>query len=68
VYYVHRFEHVIRSFTKSWLEQQDQDMSMAELTAAFAQQDDLLREMHKSFVDGSDHVTRSLQNYLCHEV
>jgi hypothetical protein len=68
VYYVHRFEHVIRSFTMSWLEQQDQDMSMAELTAAFAQQDDLLREMHKSFVDGSDHVTKSLQNYLCHEV
>jgi len=68
LYYVHRFEHVIRSFTKSWLEQQDQDMSMAELTAAFSQQDDLLRAMHRSFVDGADHVARSLQHYLCNEV
>jgi hypothetical protein len=68
LYFVHRFEHVIRSFTKSWLEQQDHDMSMADLTAAFLQQDELLRAMHRSFVDGAEHVSRSLQHYLCHEV
>jgi hypothetical protein len=68
VYYVHRLEHVVRSFTKSWLEQQDPDLSMADLTAAFALQDDLLRAMHKSFVDGAEHVAASLQHYVCHEV
>ncbi len=68
VYYVHRFEHVIRSFTKSWLEQHDSDASMADLTAAFSSQEELLRSMHKSFVEGSDHVTKSLQTFLCSEV
>ena len=68
LYYVHRFEHVIRSFTKSWLEQQDHELSMAELTAAFSQQEELLREMHRCFVEGIDHVSKSLQHYLCHEV
>lgn len=65
LYYVHRLEHVVRSFTKSWLELQDSDLTMAQLTEAFASQDELLRSMHKTFVDGSQHVTDSLQAFLC---
>jgi hypothetical protein len=41
---------------------------MADLTSAFVKQEDLLRAMHASFVDGAEHVTKSLQHYLCHEV
>lgn len=65
LYYVHRLEHVVRSLTKSWLEQQNPDLTMAELTDAFAAQEDLLRGMHRSFVEGSKHVAESLQCYLC---
>ena len=65
LYYVHRLEHVVRSFTKSWLEEQDPDLSMAELTKLFAGQEPLLRSMHQSFVDGSKHVVDSLQHHLC---
>ena len=68
VYFVHRLEHVVRSFTKSWLEQHDVEASMADLTVAFSSQEELVRSMFKSFVDGSDHVTKSLQNFLCNEV
>ena len=68
LYYVHRLEHVIRSMTKSWLEQQDPELTMAQLTAEFSSQDELLRGMWRCFHAGSAHVTQSLQHYLCHEV
>jgi len=68
LYYVHRFEHVIRSFTKSWLDQQDQELSMSDLTQVFKGQEELTQTMHNAFVEGVDHVTQSLQHYLCHEV
>ena len=68
LYYVHRLEHVIRSLTKAWLEGQDPDLSMMELTELFSGQDELLRGMHRAFVEGSEHVAASLRHYLCHEV
>jgi hypothetical protein len=64
LYYVHRLEHVVRSFTKYWLEQQDPEATMAQLTSLFAAQEPLFREMHRSFVEGSRHVVESLQCYL----
>jgi hypothetical protein len=64
LYYVHRLEHVVRSFTKYWLEQQDPEATMAQLTSLFAGQEPLFREMHRSFVEGSRHVVDSLQCYL----
>jgi hypothetical protein len=65
LYYVHRLEHVVRSLTKCWLEQQDSDMTMADLTRVFASQTSLFQAMHKSFVEGSKHVVDSLQHFLC---
>jgi hypothetical protein len=64
LYYVHRLEHVIRSFTKCWLEQQDQDMTMAELTKLFNSQDEIISQMFHTFVEGSKHIVLSLQNFL----
>ena len=64
LYYVHRLEHVVRSFTKSWIEQQDADLTMAELTKSFASQEELLAQMHRSFIEGSQHVVKSLQHFL----
>lgn len=65
LYFVHRLEHVVRSFTKSWLEQQDPDLTMADLTKLFGAQEDLMRSMHRAFVEGAQHVVDSLQHYLC---
>ena len=64
LYFVHRLEHVIRSFTKCWLEQQDQDMTMAELTKLFNSQDEIISQMFHTFVEGSKHIVLSLQNFL----
>jgi len=64
LYYVHRLEHVIRSFTKSWLELQDYDSTMADLTKLFMSQEELFKQMFSVFVTGSKHVVLSLQNYL----
>jgi hypothetical protein len=68
LYYVHRLEHVVRSLTKAWLEQQDPDLSMKELTELFMLQKDLLDGMQQGFAEGLEHVTASLRHYLCHEV
>jgi hypothetical protein len=67
LYYAHRFEHVIRSMTKSWLAQQEADLSMEQLTTRFAEQKDLVARMHAAFVAGHAHVVASLQNFLCHQ-
>ncbi len=66
LYYAHRLEHVIRSMTKSWLTQQESDLSMTELTERFASQKELLEGMYRAFTTGCAHVTSSLQNFLCH--
>jgi len=68
MYYVHRLEHVVRSMTKAWLLEQDPELSMTELTERFARQEDLFKAMHRSFVEGLEHVTGSLRHYLCTEV
>jgi hypothetical protein len=67
LYYVHRLEHVIRSFAKSWLEHQDSEQTMAELTKKFTAQTELFEQMFKVYNEGSRHVIDSLQNYLCNE-
>ena len=70
LYYVHRLEHVVRSMTKAWLtlqEAETPDATMAELTARFAAQRELIGAMHRAFVDGCAHVTASLREFLCHQ-
>lgn len=68
LYYVHRLEHVVRSMTKSWLAaQSESDLSLADLTARFVAQRELVERMHLAFVRGHAHVTASLQHFLCHE-
>ena len=68
LYYTHRLEHVVRSLTKSWLEQQEPDLSMGQLVERLQAQRDLWVGMHRAFVEGADHVQRSLEHFLCHEV
>lgn len=64
LYYVHRLEHVIRSFTKSWLELQDPDLTMAELTKQFNSQEEIFLKMFDVFMQGSSHIVESLQVFL----
>ena len=65
LYFVHRLEHVVRSVTKSWLAQQEPDLSMQQLTERFGEQKELIAQMHARFVAGLEHVVRSLENFLC---
>ena len=65
LFYTHRIEHVVRTYTKLWLETQPPDVDMNELTARFKDQDDLFDRMFGRFSQGYAHVQTSLERYLC---
>ena len=64
LYYTHRLDHVVRCMTKWWLEEQEPDLTMAQLTERFRAQTDLFRSMHSSFEAGAEHVRQSLCHHL----
>jgi len=64
-FYCCRLEHVVRTYTKIWLEGQPQDTDMNQLTTKFQEQSDLFAKMHERFVEGHAHVKASLESYLC---
>ena len=65
LFYTHRIEHVVRTYTKLWLETQGADVDMNELTARFKDQHDLFDRMYTRFSQGYAHVQTSLERYLC---
>jgi hypothetical protein len=65
LFYTHRIEHVIRTYTKLWLEGQPPDADMTELTARFREQDVLFDKMFERFQQGHAHVKASLEAYMC---
>lgn len=60
-----RIEHVIRTYTKIWLENQPADADMTQLTTLFREQDELFGKMYDRFTEGYAHVKASLEAYLC---
>ena len=65
LFYTHRIEHVIRTYTKLWLEGQPPDADMTDLTARFREQDTLFEKMFERFQQGHAHVKASLEAYMC---
>ena len=68
LYYAHRLEHVVRSLTKSWLEAQEAEVSIAHLVERFGAQRELFAALHTRFTEGLEHVQQSLEHFLCSEV
>lgn len=64
LFYCHRFEHVIRTFTKCWMDEQNGLTDIHELTARFQEQVALFRLMHTKFCEGYQHVKESLDRYM----
>ena len=64
-FYCCRIEHVVRTYTKVWLENQPADLDMNQLTSRFQEQDELFGKMFDRFVEGHAHVKASLEAYLC---
>lgn len=64
-FYCCRIEHVVRTYTKVWLEGQPAETDMNQLTARFQEQDELFAKMYDRFVEGHAHVKASLEAYLC---
>jgi len=60
-----RIEHVVRTYTKIWLENQPADVDMTQLTTRFQEQDELFGKMYDRFTEGYAHVKASLEAYLC---
>ena len=65
LFYTHRIEHVIRTYTKLWLESQPPDADMNDLTDRFREQDVLFDKMFTRFQQGHAHVKASLEAYMC---
>jgi hypothetical protein len=65
LFYTHRIEHVIRAYTKLWLETQPPQADMGELTARFQDQGEFFDKMYDRFSEGYAHVKASLEAYLC---
>lgn len=65
LFFTHRIEHVIRTYTKLWLESQPPDTDMNDLTARFREQDALFEKMFTRFQQGHAHVKASLEAYMC---
>ena len=65
LFYTHRIEHVIRAYTKLWLETQPPQADMSDLTARFQDQPELFDKMYDRFAEGYAHVKSSLEAYLC---
>ena len=64
-FYWCRIEHVVRTYTKVWLESQSADMDMNQLTSRFQEQDELFGKMFDRFAEGHAHVKASLEAYIC---
>jgi hypothetical protein len=65
LFYTHRIEHVIRTYTKLWLEAQPPQADMNELTTKFQEQTEIFDKMYDRFSEGYAHVKTSLEAYLC---
>ena len=64
-FYCCRIEHVVRTYTKAWLEGQSSEADMTQLTTRFQEQDELFGKMYDRFMEGHTHVKDSLEAYLC---
>lgn len=63
LYFCHRLEHVVRSYTKAWLTQQP-ETDLADLAERFRAQSALFHSMWERFVEGYAHVKASLEQWL----
>ena len=64
VWYVQKIEHVIRNYTRWWLEQRiDTGENIEQLCVEFACEDALFQNMHAIFNHAVSHVTKSIEAY-----
>jgi hypothetical protein len=64
VWYVQKIEHVIRNYTRWWLEQKsDATENIEQLCVEFSHDDALFSSMHAIFNHAVSHVTQSIEAY-----
>jgi hypothetical protein len=64
VWYVQKIDHVIRNYTRWWLENKaDLDTNIEQLCTEFARDDALFSNLHAIFNHAVSHVTLSVQAY-----
>jgi hypothetical protein len=62
---VHKIEHVIRNYTRWWLEQRtDASETIEHLCNVFKQDDKFLSELHMVFQHAVSHVEKSIVAYV----
>ena len=71
LWYVCKIEHVIRNFTRQWLQtieakERDNELSMSELCEMFSQEESTLKTYFDAFKYGSSFVYDSLSDYNTH--
>jgi hypothetical protein len=64
VWYVHKIEHIIRNYTRWWLEQKaDTGANIEQLCIDFARDEEYFSKMHAIFNHAVSHVTKSIEEY-----
>lgn len=64
LWYVCKIEHIVRNFTRCWLEDQPCDQPVSSLCKAFESNTDVFQRCHAVFLHAYHHVVRSIQNHL----
>jgi hypothetical protein len=64
VWYVHKMEHVIRNYTRWWLEQRPESGENIEvLCTNFSHNTDLFSSLHAIFNHAVSHIEKSIEDY-----
>jgi hypothetical protein len=64
VWYVHKIEHIIRNYTRWWLDQRvDLVENIEQLCTEFSSDDALFSSLHVIFNHGVSHITKSIEAY-----
>lgn len=65
MWYVCKIEHVVRNFTRCWIDNNNRDgVSIQQLCEEFSNQDDVIDGMHRVFVHGRRHLLDSVGSHL----
>lgn len=66
LWYVCKIEHIVRNFTRCWLEEQPCGQPISSLCKSFESNTEVFRRCHAVFQHAYHHVTQSLDQHLAH--
>jgi hypothetical protein len=64
VWFVHKIEHIIRNYTRWWLDQRiDNEETIEQLCSEFSLNTDVFSELHVIFNHATSHIEKSIESH-----